>query len=154
MADLQNLYQQSIIDHYKRPRNFRMPAHTNRQAEGFNPLCGDKLSIFLQIDSGIIHDIAFMGAGCAISIASASMMTESLKGKTEAEAGVLLERFCHMVESRIGTKETKISMGDLDVFSSVRGYPVRIKCATLAWHAARAALKVSQETVSTELNRP
>ena len=150
MADLQNLYQQAIIDHYKRPRNFRKPAHTNRQAEGFNPLCGDKLSIFLQTDSGIIHDIAFLGAGCAISIASASMMTEKLKGKTEAEASVLLERFCQMMESRTGTQEIWISMGDLDVFSSVRGYPVRTKCATLAWYAARAALKASQEAVSTE----
>jgi nitrogen fixation protein NifU and related proteins len=150
MADLQNLYQQAILDHYRKPRNFRKPEHTNREAQGFNPLCGDKLNIFLQIDGGIIRDTGFMGTGCAISIASASMMTEILKGKTESEADVLLERFCQLLETRTESTELQMSMGDLDVFSSIRGYPVRIKCATLSWHAARAALKASQQTVSTE----
>jgi nitrogen fixation protein NifU and related proteins len=150
MPDLKDLYQQSILDHYKKPRNCRRPEHANRQAEAFNPLCGDKLNIFLHIDTGIIRDIGFMGTGCAISIASASMMTENLKGKTEIEAAILLERFCQMLESRPDSAEIQVSLGDLDVFSSVRGYPVRIKCATLAWHAARAAIKFSQGTVSTD----
>jgi nitrogen fixation protein NifU and related proteins len=153
MPDLKDLYQQSILDHYKKPRNCRRPEHANRQAEAFNPLCGDKLSIFLHIDNGIILDIGFMGTGCAISIASASMMTESLKGKTETEAGILLEQFCRMLESRTGSAEIQFSMGNLDVFSSVRGYPVRIKCATLAWHAAGVAIKSTQETASTEQNK-
>jgi nitrogen fixation protein NifU and related proteins len=150
MADLQSLYQHAILDHYRKPRNFRKPGHVNRQADAHNPLCGDKLSLFLQVENGIIHDVGFVGVGCAISIASASMLTENMKGKTEAEASFLLERFIQLLTSRPEASADQVSMGNLDVFSSVRGFPVRIKCATLAWHALRAALKGVQATVSTE----
>jgi nitrogen fixation protein NifU and related proteins len=148
MTDLRDLYQQSILDHYRNPRNFIRLERANRQADGSNPLCGDKVSIFMQIENGIIHDIGFAGTGCAICIASASMMTERLKGITEAEADALIESFCQMLASPAETANTPLSMGNLEVFSSVRGYPVRMKCATLAWHAARTALKGLQKSVS------
>ena len=150
MSDLQNLYQHSILDHYRKPRNFRKPEHANRQAEGFNPFCGDKISVFLQIENENIREIGFLGEGCAISIASASMMTESLKGKSEGEANILVERFCRLLTDRSGNLPEESSLGNLSVFSSVRGYPVRVKCATLPWHAMQAALRGFQETVATE----
>ena len=150
MADLHNLYQHAILDHYRKPRNFRGLENPNRQAEGFNPFCGDKVSVSLQIENGTIRDIGFWGTGCAISIASASMMTESLMGKTEAEAHMLIEHFLQMLTSRSDIDDTKHLTGNLELFASVRGYPVRIKCATLAWHAALAALKELPKTVSTE----
>jgi nitrogen fixation protein NifU and related proteins len=150
MADLRDLYQQLILEHYKKPRNFRKPEHSNRQAQGFNPLCGDKFDIYLYFENGAICDIGFMGTGCAISIASASMMTETLKGKTAEEADIFIDRFFHMLDIHTESANFGISMGDLDVFLSVRGYPVRIKCATLAWHAARAALHSSPEIVTTQ----
>ena len=150
MADLRDLYQKIILEHYKKPRNFRKSECTNRHAQGFNSLCGDKLNIFLRVENGIIQDISFTGTGCAICIASASMMTEMLHGKTEEEANILLERFFHMLDPSADSAEMRPSMGDLEVFSNVRGYPVRIKCATLAWHTARAALQASSDTVTTE----
>lgn len=149
MADLRELYQEVILDHHKKPRNCRRPEDANKHAEGFNPLCGDKVTVFLRVEDGVIRDIAFQGSGCAISTASASMMTESLKGKTEAEALRIFERFHDLVmgkESGGGPDH----LGKLEVFTGVRDYPVRVKCATLAWHTMRAALAGSGEPVATE----
>ena len=150
MADLRDLYQEVILDHHKKPRNFHKLEHANRQADGYNPLCGDKLSVFIQIEDGIVKDIGFVGAGCAISTASASMMTESLKGKTEAEAKAIFERFHHLVTNHSEPQPDPATLGKLAVFSGVREYPVRVKCATLAWHTMRAALDGSNATVATE----
>jgi nitrogen fixation protein NifU and related proteins len=150
MADLQDLYQEAILDHFRKPRNFHKLEHSNRQADGHNPLCGDKLGIYLLIENGTIQDIGFAGSGCAISIASASMMTESLKGKTEAEAKTIYDNFILLITHHPFAQSHPDDMGKLTVFSSVRDYPVRVKCATLAWHTLRAALECKQETVSTE----
>ena len=150
MADLRDLYQEVILDHHKKPRNYHKLERANRQADGFNPLCGDKLSVYLEIDNGVIADIGFIGTGCAISTASASMMTESLKGKTVAEARDLFDRFHQLVTDHTEPQPDPAALGKLVVFGSVRQYPVRIKCATLAWHTMRAALDGRQETVATE----
>lgn len=150
MADLRNLYHDIILDHHRKPRNFRKLDHANRQADGFNPLCGDKVSVYLQIENGTVSDISFVGAGCAISTASASMMTESLKGKTEAEARAMFEMFQRMVMNRTETRSDSAALGELKVFSGVREYPVRAKCAALAWHTMRAALEGGRETATTE----
>lgn len=148
MADLRELYQEVILDHHKRPRNFRAPADANRSANGFNPLCGDKVTVYLRMEDGVVRDIAFQGSGCAISTASASMMTESLKGKTEAEAERIFERFHELVT---GTGDPDgADLGKLAVFAGVREYPVRVKCATLAWHTMRAALEGKSDPVATE----
>ncbi len=150
MPDLKDLYQEAVLDHYKRPRNFGKPERANRSAEGFNPLCGDKLSIFLFIENGIIRDTGFTGTGCAISIASASMMTESLKEKTEAEARIVSRRFHQLLTEPADALPDLECMGDLAAFSNLREYPVRVKCARLAWHTMRAAIEERQETISTE----
>jgi nitrogen fixation NifU-like protein len=150
MTDLRDLYQEVILDHHRKPRNFHRLEHANRQADGYNPLCGDKVSVFIQVENGIVKDIGFIGAGCAISTASASMMTESLKGKTESEAREIFERFHHLVTDHSDDVPDVSTMGKLAVFSGVREYPVRVKCATLAWHTMRAALDGSKETVATE----
>ena len=150
MADLRDLYQEVILDHHKKPRNFRKLENANRQAEGFNPLCGDRLSVFIQIENGVVKDIGFVGTGCAISTASASMMTESLKGKTETEAKAIFERFHQLVTNHSEAQPDPVTLGKLAVFSGVREYPVRVKCATLAWHTMRAALEEKKETVATE----
>ena len=150
MSDLRDLYQEVIVDHHKKPRNFHKLEHANRQADGYNPLCGDKLSVFIQIENGIVKDIGFVGAGCAISTASASMMTESLKDKTEAEAKAIFERFHQLVTDHSEPQPNPATLGELAVFSGVREYPVRVKCATLAWHTMRAALDGNKETVATE----
>ena len=147
MTDLTDLYQEVIIDHSKRPRNFRRIENGSAQAEGYNPLCGDKIVVQLKLDNDVIRDVAFQGAGCAISTASASLMTESLKGKTRAEAGRLFERFHELVT---GEGAAGKELGKLAVFAGVRRYPTRVKCATLAWHTLRAAIEGSRETVSTE----
>jgi nitrogen fixation NifU-like protein len=141
MADLSSLYQEAILDHYKKPRNFRRPAGANRQADGINSLCGDNLNIYIRIENGIVMDIGFMGSGCALAIASASMMTESLMGKTKAEAIRLFELFDQMLTHRSNPQPDPPELGKLTVFSGVCEYPVRAKCATLAWHAMRAALE-------------
>jgi nitrogen fixation NifU-like protein len=147
---LRELYQEVILDHSKNPRNFRALSPAARSAKGHNPLCGDRLTLYLQVEGGIIKDVAFQGAGCAISTASASMMTEALKGKTEAEAEAMFERFHALVTGKsqgAGDEE----LGKLAVFAGVRDYPVRVKCATLAWHTLRAALSQEAEAaVSTE----
>jgi len=150
MADLRELYQEVILDHHKRPRNCRRPEDANKHADGFNPLCGDKVSVFARVEDGVISDIAFQGTGCAISTASASMMTESLKGKSEAEAARVFERFHDLVTGKTPPEADASGLGKLAVFAGVRDYPVRVKCATLAWHTLRAALKDAGKTVSTE----
>jgi nitrogen fixation NifU-like protein len=150
MADLRALYQDVVLDHYKKPRNFRRLEHANRQAEGHNPLCGDKLSLFIRIEEGLVKDIAFIGTGCAIFTASASIMTERLKGRTESQARDIYNRFLQLVENRSALPGDLESLGELAVFSGVREYPVRAKCAALAWHTLRAALWASGETAAKE----
>jgi nitrogen fixation NifU-like protein len=150
MADLQELYQEALLDHYRRPRNCRKLEHANRQADGFNPLCGDKFTVYMQIENDIVKDISFIGAGCAVSIASASMMTENLKGKTEAEVKALFKRFHQLATNRLESQLDPATMGELAVFAGIQQYPVRVKCATLAWHTMQAALEGLQGTVATE----
>jgi nitrogen fixation NifU-like protein len=150
MSDLRDLYQEMILDHSRRPRNFGELPQANRKAEGYNPLCGDRETVYLKVDGDVLEDIAFTGAGCAISTASASMMTESLRGKSRAEVDALFERFHDLITG--GPAKSGPALGKLEVFSGVREYPVRIKCATLPWHTLKAALNGSAEPVSTELD--
>jgi nitrogen fixation NifU-like protein len=146
-AELDELYQEVILDHNRRPRNFRALA-AGQKAEGFNPLCGDKITVYLTVDNGVIADVAFQGSGCAISKASASLMTESVKGKTLAEAQTLFERFQQMITA---PSDAPIdSLGKLTVLAGVRQFPLRVKCASLAWHTLRAAVDASADVVSTE----
>lgn len=148
MSDLRELYQQVILDHSKKPRNFRKVEGANRSAEGHNPLCGDQITLHLRVQENVIRDIGFEGSGCAISKASASMMTDSVKGKTRAEAERLFEKFHQLVT---GDKTGDPGeLGKLAVFSGVSEFPIRVKCATLPWHTLRAALEGRDETVSTE----
>lgn len=148
MSDLRELYQQLILDHSKKPRNFVKLEGANRTAEGNNPLCGDQITVYVEVKDDVIHKVGFQGSGCAISKASASMMTDSVKGKTTAEAHRLFERF-HALVTGDGTSDPN-DLGKLAVFSGVREFPVRVKCAILAWHTMRAALEGKGETVSTE----
>jgi nitrogen fixation protein NifU and related proteins len=150
MSDLRDLYQEVILDHTKRPRNFRKLAAANRSAKGHNPLCGDRVTVYLDMEGGVVKDISFEGSGCAISTASASMMTETLRGKTQAEAEALFERFHNLVTGKPDESPGTPELGKLEVFSGVREYPVRVKCATLAWHTLRAALENNETPVSTE----
>jgi nitrogen fixation protein NifU and related proteins len=149
MSDLKDLYQEVIFDHNRNPRHFGKVENANRCAKGFNPLCGDKMTLYLKIDAaGRIADVSFEGSGCAISVASASLMTDVLVGKTVQEAEALFEKFHGMMMSE---KDSGEQLGKLQVLSGVKGFPSRIKCATLAWHALHAALKEQGETVvSTE----
>ncbi len=147
MTELNELYQEVILEHSKAPRNFRRPATTNHTAEGYNPLCGDRYTVFLDLEGNAIRDIGFQGAGCAISKASASMMTQLVKGKTKAEAEKLFEGFHRMVTGEAGNGD---ELGKLAVFAGVRKFPARVKCATLAWHTLQSALDGKQEAVSTE----
>jgi nitrogen fixation NifU-like protein len=144
---IDDLYQETILDHSKRPRNHHVLTGANRKAEGYNPLCGDKLKLYLKMDGDIVADASFEGAGCAISTASASLMTESLKGKTREEAVRLMDKFHDLL-----TTDTPASrdLGKLVVFCGVRDYPARVKCATLAWHTLKSALNGTDETASTE----
>jgi nitrogen fixation NifU-like protein len=153
MSDLRDLYQEVILDHSKRPRNFRALPGTASKAEGYNPLCGDRETVYVELDGDVLRDVAFQGAGCAISTASASMMTESLKGKTRAEADALFERFHRLITGKDGTA-AEPELGKLAVFSGVREYPVRVKCATLPWHTLKAALEGQAVPVSTEAEGP
>ena len=159
MSDLRELYQEVILDHGKRPRNFRAVEGADRKAEGYNPLCGDKVTVYAKVEGDVIRDLAFQGAGCAISTASASMMTAALKGKTVAEAERVFERFHRMITGGAtgGTGATAArsasaadDLGDLVVLAGVREFPMRVKCASLAWHTLRAALHGEGEPVSTE----
>ena len=148
MSDLRELYQEVILDHNKRPRNFRVPEQANRHAEGYNPLCGDKLTVYLQIENDVIRDLGFQGTGCAISKASASLMTDALKGKTLEEADALFTRFHDLVTGPAAAPVDE-TLGKLVVLAGVREYPMRVKCASLAWHTMRAAM-AGKDVVSTE----
>jgi nitrogen fixation NifU-like protein len=149
MSDLSELYQEVILDHNKNPRNFRRLADADRQAEGYNPLCGDHLNVFLKLDGDKIREVSFEGSGCAISKASGSMMTASVKGKTKTEVENLFEKFHEMVTGRPGEAPPE-DLGKLMVFSGVCEYPSRVKCATLAWHTLKAALEGQRGKVTTE----
>ena len=143
-----DLYQETILDHSKRPRNCHAMDDANRKAEGYNPLCGDKLKLFLKVEGDMVQDVSFVGSGCAISTASASLMTETLKGKSREEALELLDKFHELL-----TTETPVGkdLGKLVVFCGVREYPARVKCATLAWHTLKSALDTARaEPVTTE----
>ena len=150
MSDLRELYQEVILDHNRRPRNFRRLECADRTCEGFNPLCGDRLTVFLDMDGERIREVPFEGTGCAISRASASLMTDALEGKTIAEAEALFERFHQLVTSDPNAPADTTGLGKLAVFAGVREYPSRIKCATLSWHTLRAAVVTGEERVSTE----
>jgi nitrogen fixation NifU-like protein len=146
MSDLRELYQEVILDHYKKPRNFRALPDANRTLEGYNPLCGDKITVYLKVEDGVIKDIGFQGSGCAISTASASMMTDSLKGKTIDQAETVFRGFHNLVTGKDGGAD----LGKLAVFVGVREFPVRVKCATLAWHTFHGALEGEHKPVTTE----
>lgn len=145
-GDLRDLYQEVILDHNRRPRNFGVLPDANRTAEGNNPLCGDRVTVYLRVDDDRVREVSFEGSGCAISTASASLMTEALRGKTVAEVHELFHGFHDMV-TRGSDSE---ALGKLAVFAGVREFPVRVKCATLAWHTLEAALKRHEQPVSTE----
>lgn len=147
MSELSELYQEVILDHNRRPRNFHALAGASHSAEGYNPLCGDRLTLYLDVEADVITDAAFEGAGCAISKASASLMTDAIKGRTVAEARALFERFHRMVTTPPG--EAIEDLGKLSALGGVREFPVRVKCASLAWHTLKAALERQQQT-STE----
>lgn len=150
MADLRDLYQEVILEHSKAPRNYRELKCADRKAEGFNPLCGDRLTVYVEMQGDLIRDIGFQGSGCAISKASASMMTQSLKGKTRDQARALFEGFRQTVTGQTTGNGNQLDLGKLAVFSGVSEFPTRVKCATLAWHTLQAALEGKQESVSTE----
>jgi nitrogen fixation NifU-like protein len=149
MSDIEisDLYQEMIVDHSRRPRNFRRIDHATHKAEGFNPLCGDKVKVYVDLEKDVVRDVSFEGEGCAISKASASLMTENIKGKSKAEVEQLFSRFRDLAT---GTAENAAGLGKLVVFSGLRGFPTRVKCATLVWHTLRAALNGTSGTVSTE----
>jgi len=150
MSELRDLYQEVILDHSKKPRNFRMPVAVTHEARGRNPLCGDTFTVFVDVENGVIKDIGFQGHGCAISTASASMMTESLKGKSLEEGRSLFEWFHRLLTAPPDVGAPAGPLGKLAVFSGVREFPVRVKCATLAWHTLKAALDREAKAVSTE----
>jgi nitrogen fixation NifU-like protein len=147
MSDLREIYQEVIFDHYRTPRNCRALAGASHQAEGHNPLCGDKVVVYLKIDDGVIRDASFEGIGCAISTAAASLMTEALKGKRVGDVQTLFKSFHDMVTGVPGAPQ---ALGKLEVLAGVREFPSRVKCATLAWHTVLAALEDQREPVSTE----
>jgi len=149
MAELRDLYQELILDHSKRPRNYREIPNASRKVEGFNPLCGDHFTVYLQMDGDLVRDISFQGSGCAISKASASLMTQALKGKSKADAEELFARFHNLVTGRSENGASE-DLGKLAVFSGVSEFPVRVKCASLAWHAMKAAIEGETQQVSTE----
>ena len=150
MSDLSELYQEVILDHNRRPRNFHRLEGANRTAEGHNPLCGDQLTVYARLEDEVIRDIGFQGSGCAISKASASIMTDSVKGKTKAEAAALFEKVHTMLTRERDTTVDPHELGKLAVLSGVCEFPTRVKCASLAWHTLQAALKGAGTAVSTE----
>jgi nitrogen fixation NifU-like protein len=147
MNELGDLYQEVILDHNRAPRNFHALPPPSRQANGFNPLCGDKITVYLDLDGDTVREVAFQGSGCAISKASASLMTEAVKGRTRAEAEALFQRFHALVT---GQPADEAGLGKLLAFGGVSEFPIRVKCATLAWHTLRAAIDSRPDTVSTE----
>ncbi|HUP47553.1 MAG TPA: SUF system NifU family Fe-S cluster assembly protein [Thermoanaerobaculia bacterium] len=149
MSDLRELYQQVILDHNRNPRNYKELPDATRRVEGFNPLCGDHYTIFLNLDGDVIREVTFIGSGCAISKASASVMSSTVKGKSTEEANRLFETFHSLVTGDTGAVDAA-DLGRLAAFSGVSEFPARVKCATLAWHTLRTALDGRQETVTTE----
>jgi nitrogen fixation NifU-like protein len=147
-AELRELYQTVILDHYKKPRNYGRPAVADRQAEGVNPLCGDHVQVYAHVEDDRVAEVGFEGSGCAISTAAASLMTQAVKGRTTGEVQELFERYHELVTGR-GDVDPE-SLGKLAVLAGVREFPARVKCATLAWHALHAALEGAAEPVSTE----
>lgn len=150
LDQIRDLYQEVVFDHNRNPRNFRVMDDANRKIEGFNPLCGDRITLYVKVSDGVIEDVSFQGSGCAISTASASLMTEIVKGQTEAEAEKLFELFHRVTTDKGGDAVNLEEIGKLAVLAGVRAYPARVKCATLAWHSLQAALKDDGQTVSTE----
>jgi nitrogen fixation NifU-like protein len=149
MQELRELYQSVILDHNKKPRNFLRPAGANREAKGHNPLCGDELEVYALLDDGVVRDVGFQGSGCAISKASASLMTEAVKGRTLEEVERLFGAFHRVVTSPLRTPVDASGLGKLEVLTGIREFPMRVKCATLAWHTLRAALH-GEKSASTE----
>jgi len=149
MASLSGLYQDLILDHNRAPQNYRQMVDANRRADGTNPLCGDRLTVWLKVEDDTIKDVTFQGAGCAISKASASLMTAAVKGRTRTEAEALFERFRRLVTGDLPDSEAG-TLGKLAVFSGLSEFPVRVKCASLSWHALKAALNEPDAVVSTE----
>jgi nitrogen fixation protein NifU and related proteins len=150
MSDIKELYQEIILDHNKSPRNFRRMDNADRVADGHNPLCGDRYTIYIKLADGKIFDVSFEGSGCAISKASASVMTATLKGKAIDETKELFEKFHRMVKGELASESDREELGKLLAFEGVSEFPVRVKCASLAWHTVVAALENSQEHVTTE----
>ncbi len=151
MSDLSDLYQEVILDHNRRPRNFGVLEDADHQSEGFNPLCGDRVTVYVKLNDSVVDEISFQGSGCAISMASASIMTERLKGRKLEEIKALFERFRKLVTGNLDSQDlSEPDLGKLVVFEGVSRYPVRVKCATLTWHTLRAALEKRNEVVSTE----
>ena len=150
MSDMRELYQEVILDHHKHPRNFGRLANANRRAEGFNPLCGDRVTVYALVDGSDLKDLSFEGSGCAICMASASVMTDALVGKSMDEADRLFVEFHDLVTGESAQTPDLDALGKLAVFMGVREFPVRVKCATLPWHALRAALKDAEKPVTTE----
>jgi nitrogen fixation protein NifU and related proteins len=148
--DMRELYQEAILDHNRKPRNFRKLDRASRTAEGYNPLCGDKVKIYLRIENDRVSDVSFEGSGCAISIAAASMMTESIKGRTLSAVHRLFEKFHALLTAKAAAGSESNELGKLVVFAGVREFPIRVKCATLPWHVLRAAIENKPETVSTD----
>jgi nitrogen fixation NifU-like protein len=149
MDEMRELYQETILDHHKHPRNFRK-LENGKSSEGYNPLCGDRITVYVLLDGDVIEDVAFEGSGCAICTASASVMTEVLKGKTVEEAEQLFGQFHDLVTGDPSEKPDTEGLGKIAVFFGVREFPVRIKCATLAWHTFKAALEGKEDAISTE----
>ena len=149
MSELSDLYQEVILDHNKNPRNFREIARANFKADGNNPLCGDALRVYVEMEDDLVKDVAFKGSGCAISKASASMMTQTVKGKTKDEAEKIFDEFHRMVLGELDEETEENSLGKLKIFAGVREFPARVKCASLSWHTLNAALH-GEEEISTE----
>lgn len=149
MSDLNELYQETILEHNKNPRNFREIENADRSADGNNPLCGDALRVYVEMDGDTVKDVAFKGSGCAISKASASMMTQTVKGKTKAEADDLFDEFHRMVTGELDIESDENHLGKLKIFAGVLEFPARVKCASLSWHTLNAALH-GEDVVSTE----
>jgi nitrogen fixation NifU-like protein len=149
-SELRELYQQVILDHNKSPRNFKILENANHHAEGYNPLCGDKINLYLVVEGDVVKDVGFQGSGCAISKASASLMSSIVKGKTKKEAEEIFTKFHNLVTGKLTDDSDIEELGKLAVFAGVRDFPARVKCASLAWHTLISALKDEENVVSTE----
>ena len=150
MNELEDLYQELILDHNRSPRNYRRIENADGEANGYNPLCGDRVTVYVTIDNDVVSDVAFEGSGCAISTAAASLMTQSIKGKSIGEAKALFDRFRQVVTGESVTSDNGPPLGKLEALVGVRRFPARVKCATLVWHTLKAALDRQEQTVTTE----